>query len=224
MERWINLFNDLLQRKETILISLYKTIELTTVVSITGFVMGLLLFFLFINSNGIVRKVVKSYVSFFVGTPLLIWLFVAYYGLPQQGIHLSANAVAIIGFTLNVGAYNCSYLLSGYNGMEADEITASIVQGFTSFQRFRFIILPQAFIAALPSLTNQVINNLKDSTIVFLIGYSDFFNQIQEVAASNFLFFRTYLVAVAVYFVLICVIIMLSRKLEKKLMITRVMS
>lgn len=111
MDRWLTLFDDLYQRKDTILFALYKTIELTVTVSFTGFLMGLLLFFLFINSTGFIRRAVKAYISFFVGTPLLIWLFVAYYGLPQQGIHLSANMVAIIGFTLNVGAYNCSYLL-----------------------------------------------------------------------------------------------------------------
>ncbi|GBO51375.1 L-cystine transport system permease protein [Pectobacterium versatile] len=81
------------------------------------------------------------------------------------------------------------------------------------------MILPQVLITSVPALTNQVINNIKDSTIAFLIQYTEFFSRIQEVAATNFEFFSAYLFAALVYLVLISFIVLLSRIIERKLLV-----
>lgn len=101
--------------------------------------------------------------------------------------------VAVTGFTLNVGAYNAAYMTTAYNALNKYETEAAVVQGLNKRQVFLWIILPQVLLSSIPALTNQVINNLKDSTIVFLIQYTEFFARIQEVAATSFKFFHAYL-------------------------------
>ena len=165
---------------------LRSTLLLATTISITGFVGGVLVFFCTLTSNRIGRYWVESYISFFIGTPLLVLLFLMYYGLPQWGVRLSPLWVSIIGFTLNVAAYNARYLTTAYRGLDTGELEAARAQGFTSWQVFTLITLPQVLRLSIPGLTNQVILNLKDSSIAFLIQYTEFFAQIQELSARNF--------------------------------------
>lgn len=74
--------------------------------------------------------------DFFIGTPLILILFVIYYGLPQSGIHLSSFTVAVTGFTLNVGAYNAAYMTTAYNALNKYETEAAVVQGLNKRQVF----------------------------------------------------------------------------------------
>ncbi len=198
---------------------LRSTLLLATTISITGFVGGVLVFFCTLTSNRIGRYWVESYISFFIGTPLLVLLFLMYYGLPQWGVRLSPLWVSIIGFTLNVAAYNARYLTTAYRGLDTGELEAARAQGFTSWQVFTLITLPQVLRLSIPGLTNQVILNLKDSSIAFLIQYTEFFAQIQELSARNFKFFQAYLFAGIVYLGLVSVIVLIARHLEAKCMI-----
>jgi polar amino acid transport system permease protein len=123
--------------------------------------------------------------------------------------------VAVIGFTLNVSAYNARYLMTAYHGLDKTELEAARAQGFTPAETFRLIILPQVMRLSVPSLTNQIIQNLKDTSVAFLIQYNDFFAQMQEVASTNFQFFKAYMTAGGVYLALVAVIVLLARRLEK---------
>lgn len=180
--------------------------------------MGNYHFFLSLSHRPAVKAITLMYMDFFIGTPLILILFVIYYGLPQFGIHLSSFTVAVTGFTLNVDAYNAAYMTTAYNALNKYETEAAIVQGFNKRQVFLWIILPQVLLSSIPALTNQVINNLKDSTIVFLIQYTEFFARIQEVAATNFKFFHAYLFAAVVYLTGVTFIVSLTRFLERRLL------
>ena len=125
--------------------------------------------------------------------------------------------MAIIGFTLNIAAYNAAYMASARNGLDAAELEAGRAQGFSELKLFRFIVLPQVLRLSVPALTNQMILNLKDTSIAFLIQYTEFFARMQELAATNFQFFRTYLVAALVYLGLVSVIVLLARELERRI-------
>jgi polar amino acid transport system permease protein len=184
---------------------------------LTGFFGGIAVFYLELNDNKICRKMTERYISFFIGTPLLVHLFLMYYGLPQLGIHISPLAVSVIGFTLNVSAYNARYLMTAYNGLDQMELEAARAQGFTPAETFRSITLPQVLRLSVPSLTNQVIQNLKDTSVAFLIQYQDFFAQVQEIAATNFEFFKAYMMAGLVYLTLVSVIVVAARGLEKRI-------
>jgi polar amino acid transport system permease protein len=99
------------------------------------------------------------------------------------------------------------------------QIEAATAQGFRPAQIFRLITLPQVLRSSVPALTNQVIANLKDSSVTFLIQYTEFFARMQELAATNFQFFKAYLLAALVYLALVSVIVLLARSIEKQLLI-----
>ncbi|MCL6324459.1 amino acid ABC transporter permease [Pectobacterium polaris] len=216
---WMSFYHELIDQLPLVLDGISETVKLATVVSLTGFFWGIVIFFLSISNRPAVKKLTEMYMDFFIGTPLILILFVMYYGLPQIGINLSPFAVAVTGFTLNIGAYNAAYMTTAYNSLDKYEAEAAVVQGFSQWQIFRLMILPQVLITSVPALTNQVINNIKDSTIAFLIQYTEFFSRIQEVAATNFEFFSAYLFAALVYLVLISFIVLLSRIIERKLLV-----
>lgn len=209
--------NDLIAYWPQILTGLQRTIMLMVIISVTGLAGGIGIFYLILVKNNILRKWTEAYISFFIGTPLLVHLFLMYYGLPQFGIRLSAFTVAVVGFTLNVSAYNARYLATAYNGLDKRELEAAHAQGFTNFETFRLIIMPQVMRLSVPSLTNQVIQNLKDTSVAFLIQYHDFFAQIQEIASTNFQFFKAYMTAGLVYLALVLIVVLAARRLERRI-------
>ncbi|EIB9351644.1 amino acid ABC transporter permease [Salmonella enterica] len=215
---WSLFFNDLTEQLPLVVDGIKETCKLALIVSITGFLWGIIIFFLSLSHRPVVKAITRLYMDFFIGTPLILILFVIYYGLPQSGIHLSSFTVAVTGFTLNVGAYNATYMTTAYNALNKYETEAAVVQGLNKRQVFLWIILPQVLLSSIPALTNQVINNLKDSTIVFLIQYTEFFARIQEVAATSFKFFHAYLFAAIVYLIGVTFIVGLTRFLEHRLL------
>ena len=209
--------HDMIAYAPQILTGLKNTVLLMGIISVTGFLGGIAVFNLTLSSRKTIRVITENYISFFIGTPLLVHLFLMYYGLPELGIRVSPLAVSVIGFTLNVSAYNARYLMTAFHGMDRMELEAARAEGFTPLEIFRLIILPQTLRRAVPSLTNQVIQNLKDTSVAFLIQYNDFFSQIQEVASTNFEFFKAYVTAGLVYLALVSVIVVMSRRLEKRI-------
>ncbi|MHB8772286.1 MAG: amino acid ABC transporter permease [Syntrophales bacterium] len=211
------LIQDLIAYSPQILAGLENTLLLAAVISATGFAGGIIVFFLTLSRSKLCRGITERYISFFIGTPLLVHLFLMYYGLPELGLRISPLAVSVIGFTLNISAYNARHLMTAFHGVDRMELDAARAEGFTEMEIFRLLILPQALRLAVPSLTNQVTQNLKDTSVAFLIQYRDFFSQVQEVAATNFEFFRAYLFAGLVYLALVALIVFAARRLEKRI-------
>lgn len=212
-------FADLVSYWPQILRGLRDTILLSATVTATGLIGGVIVFGLSLNPNRLVRFATQSYISLFIGTPLIVFLFLLYYGLPNLGVKLSPFVIAVLGFTLNVAAYNARYLTIAYKGLDQAELQSARAQGFSPFQVFRLITAPQSLRMSVPSLTNQAIQNIKDSSIVFLIQYIEFFAQMQEVAGRTFLFFKTYAFTAFVYLLLVSVVVLVARRLERRLAI-----
>ena len=210
---------DLLEQLPLILTGLEQTLKLAVFASVSGLLLGIIVFYFSISQRKIVRTVVKAYISFFIGMPLIVLLFLMYYGLPQWGIKCSPFTVALIGFTMNIAAYNASYLSTAFNGLDRAELEAARAQGFSTFKIFQHIILPQVLRQSIPALTNQCIGNLKDSSVAFLIQYTEFFARVQELASTNFQFFKAYLFAAAVYLCLVSVIVLVARQIERRFLI-----
>ena len=202
-----------------ILTGLEQTLKLAVFASVSGLLLGIIVFYFSISQRKIVRTVVKAYISFFIGMPLIVLLFLMYYGLPQWGIKCSPFTVALIGFTMNIAAYNASYLSTAFNGLDRAELEAARAQGFSTFKIFQHIILPQVLRQSIPALTNQCIGNLKDSSVAFLIQYTEFFARVQELASTNFQFFKAYLFAAVIYLCLVSVIVLVARQIERRFLI-----
>lgn len=199
-----------------ILLGLGNTLLLAVIITVTGLVGGIAVFYLSLSQGKLCRTLTEGYISFFIGTPLIVLLFLMYYGLPQWGLRLSPLAVAVIGFTMNVAAYNARYLRTAYRGLDQDELEAARAQGFSNRQVFLLITLPQVLRLSVPALSNQVILNIKDSSVAFLIQYTEFFAQVQDMAIRNFQFFKAYLMAGLVYLALVSVVVLASRWLERR--------
>jgi polar amino acid transport system permease protein len=219
MGSWGTFEGDLLEQMPLILTGLVNTLQLAAIISVTGFLLGIFVFYLTLSKNSLIRNATNAYISFFIGMPLIVLLFLMYYGLPQWDVRLDSFTVAVIGFTLNVAAYNAAYLKTAFNGMDYSQIEAASAQGFKPSQIFRLITLPQVLRNSVPALTNQVIGNLKDSSIVFLIQYTEFFARMQQLASTNFQFFKAYLLTALVYLLLVSVIVLVARSIEKRILI-----
>jgi polar amino acid transport system permease protein len=219
MSSWTTFNRDLLEQMPLILSGLQDTILLAVSISISGILLGILVFYLTLSQYRWVRYATNAYISFFIGMPLIVLLFLMYYGLPQWDVRLTPFTVAFIGFTFNVAAYNAAYLTTAINGLNKTEIEASRAQGFSHFQVFRFLILPQTFRLSVPALTNQIINNLKDTSVAFLIQYTEFFARVQELASTNFQFFKAYVFAALIYLALVSIIVIAARKLEQRIVL-----
>ncbi len=218
MTGWLAFFQEVLEYGPQILAGLGNTLILAAIITFNGLVGGVLVFYLTLSPKLVLRRLVDGYISFFIGTPLIVLLFLMYYGLPQWGLHLSSLAVAVIGFTLNVSAYNARYLRTSYNGLDQDELEAARAQGLSGLQIFTHITLPQVLRLSVPALTNQAILNLKDSSVAFLIQYTEFFAEVQELATRNFQYFKAFLMAGLVYLVLVSIIVLAARRLERTIL------
>ncbi len=216
MGAWSSFTRDLLEQMPLILTGLTNTIQLAILISISGLLLGIFVFYLTLSKNTLVRNSINAYISFFIGMPLIVLLFLMYYGLPSWGIRLSPFTVAFIGFTFNVAAYNAAYLKTAYNGLDKSQLEAASAQGFNTLQIFQLITLPQVMRLSIPALTNQVIANLKDSSVAFLIQYTEFFARVQELAATNFQFFKAYFMAALVYLALVSIIVLCARAIERR--------
>ena len=215
---WSGFERDLLEQMPLILAGLSNTLQLAVVISVTGFLLGIFVFYLTLSKNVLIRNAINSYISFFIGMPLIVLLFLMYYGLPQWGVRLNPFTVAVIGFTLNVAAYNAAYLKTAFNGLDKTQLEAARAQGFRPSQVFCLITLPQVLRTSVPALTNQVIGNLKDSSITFLIQYTEFFARMQELASTNFQFFKAYLLTALVYLLLVSIIVLVARMIERRVL------
>ncbi len=191
------------------------TVVLSGAITLSGLLGGLLLLFLLTQSCRTIRILADAFVTFFIGTPLLALLFLMYYGLPGVGLDLSPFAAAFIGFTLNVSAYNARYLMSGYKAISRTELTAAQAMGYGRRQTFRILILPQSVRYAVPGLVSQAINNLKDSSVAFLIQCDGFLAFIQNFTSQNFMFFRGYAFAAAGYLLMVILLTLAARRIQR---------
>ncbi|MNZ70693.1 Inner membrane amino-acid ABC transporter permease protein YecS [compost metagenome] len=199
---------------------LLKGAVFTVVLSLGGMFFGLLLGFALalMRLYGLtpLRWISRIYVSFFRGTPLLVQLFMIYYGLPQLGIELDPLPAALIGFSLNMAAYVCEILRAAIGSIDRGQWEAAASIGMTRAQTLRRAILPQAARTALPPLGNSFISLVKDTALAATIQVPELFRQAQLITARTFEVFTMYLTAALIYWVLASVLAHLQNRLEER--------
>ena len=155
--------------------------------------------------------------SGFRGTPLLVPLFVIYFGLPSIGIQFDPITAGILGLSLNVGAYLSETLRGAINGVAHGQWDAARSLGLTQMQVMRHVVGPQALRLAVPSLSNSLISLIKDTSLVSVIAVSELMLVTKEVIATTFQPFPLYLTAAAIYWALSASFESLQKKLERRL-------
>ena len=191
----------------------------TVVLSLGGMFFGLLLGFglaLLRHSQSLpLRSLARLYISFFRGTPLLVQLFVIYYGLPELGLQLDPLPAALIGFSLNMAAYTAEIIRSAIGAIDRGQWEAAASIGMTPLQTLRRAILPQALRIALPPLGNSFISLVKDTSLAATIQVPELFRQAQLITARTFEIFSLYLAAALLYWVLASLLSTLQNRLER---------
>ena len=168
----------------------------------------------------VLDQFVQLFISFFRGTPLLVQLFLFYYGLPQiLPVLAGINGVtaAIIGLTLHFSAYMAESIRAAILGVDRSQWEAAQAVGMTQIQSMRRIILPQAARVAAPTLVNYFIDMIKSTSLAFTLGVTEMMGATQKEAAGSFLYFEAFLVVAVLYWAIVEMLSFLQKRLEFRL-------
>lgn len=208
---------DLLRQSAPLLL---KGAGYTVLLSVIGMGIGVVLGFglalMRLSRSPLLRWPAAVYVSAFRGTPLLVQLFLIYYGLPQFGIEMPPLLAAGIGFSLNVAAYSCEILRSAIDAVDKGQWEAASVLGMSRGQALRRVILPQAARTAVAPLSNSFIGLVKDTSLAATIQVPELFRQAQLITARTYEIFTMYLAAAAIYWILSTVLAAVQSGLERR--------
>ncbi|MDT3425887.1 L-cystine transport system permease protein [Paenibacillus forsythiae] len=154
----------------------------------------------------VLQRVSRIYVSFFRGTPILIQLFLIYFGLPEllKGIHLDVTRVPALAFViltygLNSGAFISEAIRAAVSAVDRGQVEAAYAVGMSGFHAFRRIVLPQAAAVSLPAFSNLVIGNLKDTSLSFTLGVMEMTGKSQTLGLATQHFIEVYLSLSLIY-------------------------
>ncbi|MBZ1526621.1 amino acid ABC transporter permease [Leuconostoc mesenteroides] len=189
---------------------LVKYIPMTLLLAILSMllaiVLGGIITLLHFSHYKVIHWFASIYVSFFRGMPALVQLFLIYYGLPQifpifKG--LPAIIATVIGLGFKQSAYLSEVFRAAVNSVDRGQIEAGQSLNIKSFKIFRYVILPQAFINALPATGNTFVGLLKETSLAFTLGITEVFAEGKMLAGDSFKYFETYLAVGLTYWVLI---------------------
>ncbi|MEY8099299.1 amino acid ABC transporter permease [Falsihalocynthiibacter sp. S25ZX9] len=200
---------------------LLSYVPLTLFMAVVGMVVALLLASVMaverVFQVPVLDAFVRLFISFFRGTPLLVQLFLFYYGLPQMLPFLTGiNGVTatIMGLTLHFSAYMAESIRGAILGVDRSQWEAAQAVGMTQGQMMRKIILPQATRVAAPTLVNYFIDMIKSTSLAFTLGVTELMGATQKEAAGSFLYFEAFLVVAAIYWVIVEALSWAQRRLE----------
>ncbi len=199
------------------------TLILTAFSVFFGMIGGSLLAFALISPSKILRTICRFYVEFFRGTPMLVQLFIIYFGLPAlfQGIGLQWSLdrfpAAIIALSLNVAAYLAEIIRGGIQSIDKGQWEACQSLGMNPVQTMQEVIFPQAFRRILPPLGNEFITLIKDTSLTAVIGFVELFRQGQLIVASTYQAFEVYIVVALFYLLLTSITSAVFKYLEKRM-------
>ncbi len=200
----------------SMLVALAKvTIPLTLISFACGLTIAIVTAIARLSGVKILRLIFGTYVWIFRGTPLLVQLFIVFYGLPAVGVTLETWTAAVIAFSLNVGAYASESVRASILSVPRGQWEAAMSLGMTQAQILRRIIAPQAVRISLPPLSNTLIGLVKDTSLAASITMVDMFMVAQRIAARTFEPLLLYVLAALIYLAVCTALTWLQAKLEK---------
>ena len=201
--------------KMTVLISLLSLI--------IGMIIGLLICFMGRSRIKIVKFISAVYIWIIRGTPMIVQAFIVYFGMPQliqlwiPTFRIDPFLAGLITLTMNASAYLSEIFRGGINSVNYGQIEAARSLGLNSAKTMIKVVLPQAFKHALPSMVNQFIITIKDTSILSVIGLSDLVNRGKVYVGKSYQFFATYIIIAVYYLIVISILMVISNILEKKI-------
>lgn len=200
------------------------TLVITIVATGIGLLLGSMVALIRINRVKVLDRVAITYISFIRGTPFLVQLFLAYFGLPElmqkigyQGIRdLPPLFYVFIVFSLHFGAYSAEILRGAVSAVDKGQMEAALSIGMGSLSAYLRIVLPQAFTMALPALCNIIISTLKETSLVFNVGVIDMMRKADLMGANSQRSLELYIDVAVIYIMLVFIISRIAAFLEKK--------
>ena len=191
------------------------TLEIALAAALLGSLLALV-FSLLSRKKGIVQKLIKVFIDFFRGTPLLFQLAFFHYGIPQiTGILPTAYISALIVFSINSSAYLAEILRAGIESIDKGQIEAAHALGVKSWDISFSIIIPQALRNVLPAIMNEFITLVKETSVVSLISLTDLMRRQQIVSAATYRFFEPLLFVGIVYYIMNIILSNIGKALER---------
>ncbi|MDM5296902.1 amino acid ABC transporter permease [Bacillus pumilus] len=197
-----------------------KGIWLTLLISFVSMFFGTILgFFIALGrmaNTWFLQLPARLYISFMRGVPILVILFILYFGFPYIGIELTAVTAAIIGFSFNSAAYIAEINRAALSSVPNGQVEAAKSLGLSYWQRMRGVILPQSVRIALPPLTNVMLDLIKASSLAAMITVPELFQQAKIVGGREFDYMTMYILVALIYWGICSVVSLLQDFLEKR--------
>jgi polar amino acid transport system permease protein len=182
-----------------------------------GLILGILIAVGRVYGNRLISSFCTIYTLFFRGTPLLVQIFILYYGLPSIGIFFSPFTAAVLGFILCSGAYHSEYIRGAIQSIKSGQMMAAEALGMNKFKAILYIILPQALRRAIPGCSNEIIYLVKYSSLAYMVTCIELTGAGKIIASRYFEYTEVFIVVGAIYLLMVSVVTKALNRLEKKL-------
>lgn len=200
-----------------LLASIKVTIPLTIIGFSLAMVIAIIMALVQYAHIPVLKEISRIYIWIFRGTPLLVQLFLAYFGLPKLGIVMDAFPCAVMVFALNEGAYCAETMRSALEAVPEGQMEAGYCVGMNYFQIMRHVVIPQALRTAFPPLSNSVISMLKDTSLAAEITVADMFMSAQKIVGRTYEPLWVYSEVALIYLVFSTILTFIQRYYEKRL-------
>ncbi|MBA3446724.1 MAG: amino acid ABC transporter permease [Pseudaminobacter sp.] len=214
-------FSVVLPYADILWIGVWWTVVLTVSAAVLSFVAGILFALAVLYAPAPIAYPVRLFMWLFMGTPLLLQLFLIYFGLVQIGIDIPALAAGIIGLGLHFAVYNADIFRAGIVAVDPGQNEGARSLGFSRLQTLRYVVVPQAVRNTAPPVGGNMIALLKESSIVSVIGITELVHAAQLGISETFRPFEFYITAAALYYALNLVLEAGLRRVEQKVEVSR---
>lgn len=202
-------------------IGVWWTVVLTVSAAVISFVFGIIFAVTLLYAPAIVTWPVRAFMWLFMGTPLLLQLFLIYYGLGQLEFKIPALAAGIIGLGLHFAVYNADVLRAGIVAVDPGQAEGARSIGFGKLQTLRYVVVPQAIRNTVPAIGNNLIGLLKESSLVSIIGIAELVHSAQLAISETYRPFEFYIVVAALYYIINLVLEAGLRRVEMNVEVSR---
>ena len=194
-------------------------IEITLLAMILGTILGILVAYLRLYGSGPVKKAMYLYEWVLRGLPILVILFIIYFGFPSFGLNISAFITVVLGLGLRSSAYQAQIYRGAIKSIGVDQMEAGLSLGLSRFKTLILVILPQAVRISLPGFTNEFTIVLKDSPMAYALGIAELLKQGRNIIVGSFKPFTVYLTCAVIYFILFEIFYYLFKRFARQFQI-----
>lgn len=193
------------------------SLQITFIAAFLGITLGSIFGLAETSESRFISFAIKTYVTLFRGTPMLIQILFVYYALPQLGLTIAPFWAACLAIGLNSCAYISQIIRSGINAVSKGQIEAAHTLGFTQIQTMRYIVFPQAFRITLPAIGNELITLIKDSSLASMIGVMELTKEASVIRSRTYDAFSILVAVSLIYLILTATLSYCLKKYEKRI-------